>query len=203
MGTRVLVLLIVVLSFVAAGSFYLALGSPNLVVGSLADWSAAGASVLAAGAALFIATRDRRDRRAERAAASEAQAKLVMVNPQLVIRSGRPTFISKIENYGAEPVLDVSIVRAQIGKYPNATAHLSDWPVLIVPRDKPAEVLAAFTGDDGANLPPEEETGRRGYPDIGSLNIEIWVAFADSYGNRWEKSSGGALRRLGRSTELK
>jgi hypothetical protein len=97
-------------------------GLGAIALGCFALWVDAGghitavvlspiASFAAAGIALWVATRDRRDRIRERADAGMAQARLVLID-------AAPTTEDRlrinVDNYGREPIIDVDFVSARI-----------------------------------------------------------------------------------------
>src|ERR1700741_2292900 len=79
---------------------------------------AAIVSCSAAIVALVIATRDRRERKAERLNAAKAQAMLVLLDVGL--SGGSPAFDVCVRNFGAEPILDVGVDSARFARVPNA-----------------------------------------------------------------------------------
>nr|WP_245830391.1 hypothetical protein [Mycobacterium numidiamassiliense] len=72
----------------------------------------------AAWSALYIATRDREDRKPERDAADLAQARLVKIE---IKRPGTYEYSVRVRNYAAQPILDVCINSASLHTDPDAT----------------------------------------------------------------------------------
>jgi hypothetical protein len=85
-----------------------------LVINLLAAVGSCGAAI----AAVWIATGDRRARKAERLGAAKAQAMLVLLNVEL--SSSSPVFWVHVRNFGAEAILDVEVDSARFARVPNA-----------------------------------------------------------------------------------
>lgn len=89
----------------------------GLVISALAAFGSIGAAV----AALYIATKDRRERKQERDAADEAHAKLVILN--INSSTGRvgwdaPEYSVQCMNHGSMPILDVKLESAHMRGFP-------------------------------------------------------------------------------------
>jgi hypothetical protein len=78
----------------------------HIELGNLSEALAAFAGAGAALIALWIAGRDRRDRKAERWAEENTVARLVRLDVQAA--SGRPVVVVKVRNFGPLPILDVT-----------------------------------------------------------------------------------------------
>lgn len=115
-------LLIAVGLMLAAVSLYLVAGSPQVQFGNLSEGLGALFTFAAAAVALWIATRDRADRIAERADEQRAHAQLVRVSVEADHRSGVDFFV---RNYGPLTVLDVELVGVQWAKHLDARKELS------------------------------------------------------------------------------
>ena len=85
-----------------------------LVVNSLAAIGSIGAAF----AALYIATRDRSERKRERDAADEAQARLVQVDVDRP--RNEDTYVVRIRNYGDRPIIGAAVEGASLHKRPDA-----------------------------------------------------------------------------------
>lgn len=210
MSTSALVGTNIVGGAVAGYSYSRALGAqlgshlPHVDLGNLATWFAAFGSVLAAVVALKIATGDRRERRRERLAAAEAQAKLVMVRISAARDDDDSTiYVVDVENFGTQPVLDLSMRSASMGARNDARAVLADTTLDIVPPGKNLSLgrVLRFVTLAGEIVPKPIEISSHGmifqsWPNAGSQGIECWVQYADAHGNRWAKSSEHRLLRL-------
>lgn len=175
-------------------------------MGTIGEWLAAIFTAAAAGAALYIATRDREDRTAERAADHKAQAKLVVVDIYTT-RTEREEimYVVSVENFGALPLLDVSMYAASIGAHPDAMARMSKRVVELIPSGQQRELGKAvfFVSSEGVVVPKMiEQTSHgmvfKGIPKPEQHKVVCWVQFADAHGNRWAKSSDHELEYLGR-----
>lgn len=110
-----------------------------------------------------------------------------------------------IENFGAQPILDIKVHRATYGLNPRAVAVISDRKINIVKAGAERSLGKAvlFVTPDGVIVPRPIETATQmgtfaSWPTAASQEIEIWVEFQDSFGNRWEKSNYHRLRSLPR-----
>jgi hypothetical protein len=171
------------------------------------QWLGALGSFIAAGAALLIATRDRRDREKERLAAHRAEATLVIVTAMYDPSSENSfRFGIHYHNYGARPILDVQLRRMRMRAFPKARAQYSKRiDRLVRPEENTAFEDVTFVGDDGALLPqPRSDAGVfKGWPDFETHDVVGWVAFSDVHGNRWAKSSDDRLLRLPNDRDLR
>jgi hypothetical protein len=100
------------------------------------QWLGALGSFIAAGTALWIATRDRKARSAERHDEEKTQARLL----QLTVESGesnRAAITIDVRNFGPLPVLDVEIVEAKWSEHPEARWVMlqSHWGARGIPAD--------------------------------------------------------------------
>lgn len=107
---------------VAAVSFYLGFGSPQIQLGNVSEGLGALFTFAAAAVALRIATRDRTDRIVERADEAKAHARLIRVTIEPDSRSGLNIYI---RNYGPMTALDVVLLHALWDKHPDAKQRRS------------------------------------------------------------------------------
>lgn len=175
-------------------------------MGDVAGWLSGIGSIGAAAVALLIATQDRRDRRDERRAADRAQAKLTMVTTLATRDSDDNTvYAVDVENFGQQPILDVKVRRATFGLQPEAVAITTSVLVNLIPAGqsrslgKAVQFRSPSTGEvvpKPVQTPTERGVSFTYWPTAESQKIEIWVEFADSFGNSWEKSSDDRLELL-------
>lgn len=178
--------------------------------GTVADWFAAGGSVFAAVTALYIAGRDRIDRKRQLAADQEAQAKLVMVEIGATSNDRNDVvYYVTVENHSALPVLDVSPHSASAAAFEYAHAQLGPAKLEIVQPDGDNRSLGKclrFIAADGTVVPKVSDQTNGGFklftiPKPESQGVVCWVRFADAHGNRWAKSTEHELKFLGRITD--
>jgi hypothetical protein len=164
--------------------------------------SAAGA-VGAAVAALWIATRDRHERRSERHAADRAQARLVLIEA----RSSQQSIYYHLDvhNHGTQPILDVSLDTAILKGHPARwkPREGSDSVIRVI-RPETDEALRSFVGefinDDGTPITDytSDADGNRRYPNKPDTNlISATINFTDANGNIWRLTSEGQLTHTG------
>lgn len=172
------------------------------------QWLGGLGSLIAAGVALLIATRDRRDRIAERRNEESTHARLV----RLTARSNRgsPTVTVTVSNFGSLPILDVELVAAAWADHPKArwgtngiTRENLFYPLLMPQTtDKPAD---SFTREiryhvwfmhptEGKPLvePILRSGGAPEYEQIDVSKVVLRVRFTTANGVRWETPTSGA-----------
>ncbi|WP_261880423.1 hypothetical protein [Mycobacterium marinum] len=163
----------------------------KLVISALAAFG----SISAALAALYIATSDRRDRKREREAADEAQARLVVVNVGIPWHYGMKPheFPIQCTNFSAAAVLDVKLESARMRAFSHARPTLSGYVQQVLSNDGK---LASFNTSwvDATKEPFPSDAGQG----VADVDIEAYVSFEDARGNRWRKANTGALERLRR-----
>ncbi|ORV91188.1 hypothetical protein AWC11_11315 [Mycobacterium interjectum] len=162
----------------------------GLVVNALAALGSIGAAL----AALYIATTDRKERKRERAAGAEAQAKLIVVKANLWNDIGMeaPHYPVRCTNHGLLPILDVRLESAQMRGYPDVKPTLSDSVRALLPGGgEYASFDTSWADEQGAPFPKD------GTPNhLNAVDIEAAVSFSDVNGNRWLRSNIGTLKRL-------
>jgi hypothetical protein len=137
----------------------------------------------AAGAAVWVATSDRRERSDERKAADRAQARLV-----LVYVAPLTTHITvTVKNYGDRPILDVTYESAKVRGFPPALflPQQHDLNVIAPNRDTPNGATFQVHAADG----PTQEFMQRRFPPAmppGETPVAVTVRFADATGNCWQ-----------------
>jgi hypothetical protein len=170
--------------------------------GSVAEWSAAGGTVFAAFAALYIATTDRRERRSERAASSEEQATLVIVRVEQPQGAGG-YFPIEVSNYGEQAVLDLAFDSAQFDDHPTATPEVDEKRrrTLVLDSDrKPYRFLVVFVDADKKPVLTGSKPDRHGdvaQKPVDLSRVQVWVRFRDADGIAWRRSSTGGIERVG------
>jgi hypothetical protein len=169
------------------------------------QWLGALGSFAAAAAALWIATTDRRVRERELLAADEAQARLVIVQPQTSRHSGGLRYSMLFHNYGSRPILNVRLAKIELRAYPDAVAAYEDRTDLLVRAEEATgSPLVSFSDVGGSPLPAPVMTADQQiqWPDTNELGLVGWIAFSDAMGNRWAKSNTDELRRIRTDDEL-
>jgi hypothetical protein len=173
-------------------------------LGDVADWLAGLGAFGAAGSALYIATKDRQERADERLAAAEAQAKLVIVTPMARQGGGTIVYTMHYHNYGDQPILDVTLSKIELRAYPRAVAKFeARIDRLVRAEESTGSPEAKFVDDKGTPLPrPFTDDKHRGlqWPDTNEVGLVGWIAFTDTKGNRWAKSSEDELRCIATGT---
>jgi hypothetical protein len=185
---------------IGAGAFVLRLLDHD------AGWTeslSAIATVGATGAALFIATRDRADRKAEQLDADRAQARLVLLEVEGPYSSnGESThhFIVCVADNGTQPILNVALESAQYVDGSQTVALLVPSEI-VVPIVKPELAHGTFpaafptreaTPTDVLDVEPNEY-GEWPFPERLKTNVAATVQFTDAGGNRWRRSTAGLV----------
>lgn len=185
------------------------------------DWGfvvnalAAIGSISAAVVALWIATSDRTERKKERAAADEAQAKLVLVWTDYgVEHSGSELdeveFQLVVLNEGDQPILDIRIEKYVLRGVDGVTAQVPGGTIFRLTKAH-SEARAGgvvLTDANGKRYPPRRtDKGARPtfdwfLPHPEDLDLFGWLGFTDLHGNRWARSSEGELRLIRKPTDL-
>lgn len=177
-----------------------------MVLGALAFWYSTGghlttseigvlapiATFSAAGAALWIAGRDRRDRRQERREVAIGQARLVIINAEP--KSGNRLGIY-VDNYGREPIRDVEFQSAEL-RTANGDVFgfmLAFPTVRVITRSErpPTGVYREprFLLDGLSDRNGQAWAGQQ------SIYTQVRIWFSDSNGQRWLGSLHGDPQR--------
>lgn len=196
----------------------------GLVVNAIAALGSIGAAM----AALYIATRDRRERARERLAADEAEAKLIFtgiatsnpttasVRQKVDERTGEemeydthPRYMMWLKNESQRPILDVTVIACKMSSDPSAVAELAKSSVreIVKPGQESHAGGVKFFAPDGTRLPREKPEDERTqawdrWPVAKELGIVGWLGFTDVDGNRWARSSEGELRRITKPSDI-
>lgn len=170
----------------------------GLVVGIL---TAIGTFV-AAGAALWIATRDRRERQKERDNAAMAQARLVRVEVKQA--DGAADFEVQIHNYGDRAIIGAAVTSAWWFGHPEYTWQHSDIEIDRLKIVQPAREVSVIGSvrirfhDPAGTVVPSVE-----YDDYGNAVVEdvpilpgAVVAFMDANGDLWRTGSAMTPERI-------
>jgi hypothetical protein len=166
--------------------------------GIIVNGLAALGSIGAAFAALFIATRDRRERNRERNAADEAQANLLIIE---ATDSNGPGFSVAVTNYGTRAVLNVEFDSATYDLVPDATPDLRSFdellPVLDADR-KPYRFWVGFLDEAGESIITgrTDELGNWHSDNAELSQVNLTIRWLDADGNRWKRSNRGSAERL-------
>ena len=192
------------------------LGAYVLHLADGSKWTEALASVAtvaATGVALFIATRDRHERRADRLDADRAQARLVLLEVDGPYRGAEdrpPHFIVHIEANGVQPILDVALESATYVVDDSRSVELITQSGGMVPIVKPERapgglpVWLPSTGDVAEELSAaggDDAHGNYVNPSIHCGNVAAVVQFTDASGNRWRRSRQGAVELVTRASQ--
>jgi hypothetical protein len=189
----------------------------SLVMSSI-DWKlvvdalAAIGSVSAAVVALWIATSDRTERKKERRAADEAQAKLVLASTTSRPASGpeeEVDFWLKYWNEGDHPILDVRIEKYVVRGVDGVTAQLPGGTIGMVKAHSDGRYNGVRLTDANGKHYPYRQKMDRPYswpenwsPNPEGLDLVGWLGFTDPQGNRWARSSEGELRLIRKPADL-
>jgi hypothetical protein len=157
----------------------------GLVVNALAAIGSVGAAF----AALYIATRDRSERRRERDAADEAQARLVQVDVDRP--EGEAAFVVRIRNYGDRAIIGPAVEGASLNKRPDAQwKELNEWIDILPPyREAAFEGTLPLRFFDAEGDPVPKLLALVGdmaplFEDVDEKPI-VAVHFMDANGNYW------------------
>jgi hypothetical protein len=158
----------------------------GLVVNSIAAVGAVGAAFIA----LFIAIRDRNERRRERDRADEAQARLVHVDADRP--EGEAAFVVRIRNYGDRPIIGPAVESASLHKRPDARwKDLNEWIEILPPYREAAfegTMSLKFFDADGDPVPKllalVGDTAAPLFEDVDKTPIVV-VHYMDANGNYW------------------
>jgi hypothetical protein len=162
------------------------------------------ATVAATGVALYIATRDRSDRKADKLDADRAQARLVLLT---VSEPSSRCFGLTVENHGTQPIL---AVRFDSARYNDGSHDIRleqrgedyDSKVFQVvrPHDEspPAHFAITHAASDSAAealfaTGAVSEYGDWTYPDVDVTKVTAAVTFTDAGGKTWRRSSSGLV----------
>ncbi len=163
------------------------------------QWLGALGSFVAAGAALWIATRDREDRKREREDADLAQARLVQVE----VVQARNEFTVRIHNYGDRAIIGAAVTDAWWFAHPEYTwDHIGPDRVKVVTpnRDGVAgeSVWIAFVDAERSSVPEQLSIDNHGNPRFEKVTPppDVLIAFMDANGSLWETGSATLPRRL-------
>ena len=156
-----------------------------LVVSLLAALGSCGAAI----AAVWIATRDRRERRAERLNAAKAQAMLVLVDVHA--SRGAAAFEVWVHNFATLAILDVEIASATYKPEPTATFQMQGRPKLIAakPDGQRDRLIVEFVDSKGFSVVPggcDEDGNFRTL--AKDEDVDATVRFMDAHGHHWLRS---------------
>jgi hypothetical protein len=171
----------------------------HIELGPLTEWLAGIAAAGAAIVALWIATRDRWERRRERDAADEAQANLVLV--EVFPSQGFAGFDVRVTNYGSRAVLNVEFETAQFEPFPNAEPVLGERarrriPVVDCDRE-PGGFWFGFVEDGSSVITGHTDSHGNWVSDnADATKVAAYVRFKDADGNRWRRSNRSDTERL-------
>jgi hypothetical protein len=164
------------------------------------DWGLVGSLIAALGscgaaiAAVWIATGDRRARKAERLDAAKAQAMLVLLDISLRVPGPEEphAFVVAVRNLGAEPVLNVGVDSARFAQVPDATFVLrQDYAILKVvePQAEAKSFEVRFADEKGKSAIPGRIT-RLGWREANAepSDLDVTIRFMDAHGHHWLRS---------------
>jgi hypothetical protein len=175
----------------------------HIDLGNLSEALAAFAAAGAAFVALWIAGRDRRDRKQEREDEEKTHARLVRVNIEQL--SAQAVLLVKVRNFGPVPVLDVTVTDATWSEHPTARFQITREGRR--PVDREQSILKPWQSDQTYEesiqyhlvfLHPNENTplaplaerqysgGPTRYAPIDLSKVVAKVQFTTANGVRWE-----------------
>lgn len=220
--TRVLIGVIVAAGGVALYCLYRGLGihfgwpPPRIELGNLSEALGALFTVLAVGAALWIASSDRRDRARERHEQELTQARLVLVTVSPVSHPSASIEV-EVRNFGPLPILDIELAGASWTEHPTARLAVSFGQYIGVVRPATArrrpvlmstnefersattvvDFILRFKDEFDDDRPLTEPTARTAgyqhpnYEPIDLANVVVKVRFTTADGVRWETPTEG------------
>lgn len=172
-----------------------------------AGWTESLSAVATAGAtvvALWIATRDRSERKDERLDADRAQARLVLLEVEGPHRGKNDyRFIVTVEANGSQPILDVAFESAQFVDGLCTVDLVGPSGIadpMVRPGRAPATIFVAFPTRDATPTEVLEvepnDYGEWLFPEHLMANVVATVLFTDAGGNRWRRSTSGLVELL-------
>jgi hypothetical protein len=158
-----------------------------LLINLLAALGSCGAAI----AAVWIATGDRRARKAERLDAAKAQAMLVVLDVRLAVDS--PSFQIDVGNFGAEPILDVELDSARFARVPDSTPKVVNAlgpTVKVIHADGRADLFVEFVdGNGNPAITGSKDRGGNFVPQNAEpADLEVTIQFMDAHGHHWLRS---------------
>jgi hypothetical protein len=169
----------------------LTLGGVHVDAGLIVNGLAAIGAFSAAGAAVWVATSDRRVRIRERDEANRVQAALVHMRLQwqsLGDSQDGPYVQVKVNNWGRLPIVDVRAIRWEWGEG-NRAGFRSDPTYLEVVMPSPVD-----SGDRAAELKlyPTDITTRAAMAEptvTRDTDLTVTIHFTDANGNTWQRTA--------------
>jgi hypothetical protein len=190
----------------------------HIELGNLSEALAAFAATGAAFIALWIASRDRRDRFTERRKGEEAVARLVRLDVHSSVVAGLqggnncPVATVRVRNFGPLPVLDVTVteanwterLEARCPVTPRGRGMVNRKQAILRPWQSDQKIEESIEFDveflhptEDVTLVPEAEVQLpKGalvrYKDIDLTKVIVKVRFTTVNGLRWEATTAGA-----------
>lgn len=182
----------------------------HIELGNLSEALAAFAGAGAALIALWIAGRDRRDRKADRRREEKTEARLVRLDVEPL--SGRPVVLVMVRNFGALPVLDVDAIgatwtterdaRVAISRHGRGAVArvlpiLRPWNNDLKYEEKAEFEIQFFHPETGETLVPKVDHTVPGgvvemYLRVDPTTVTARIQFTTANGIRWETVTDGA-----------
>jgi hypothetical protein len=165
-------------------------GLIGLIVNSLVALGA----FAAAGAAVWVATSDRRLRRKERDAEDDAQAELVIVTAEW--RENPLQLQVKVTNHGIRAIADVTFVRLSVKGHDLGDLRPTTGPFPVIPTPGNFSMFE-FRSDNYDSAHPYFSAIRGGGPNgeprtiTANTKITATVRWTDIRGKNWEKQGAG------------
>lgn len=153
----------------------------SAIVGELTAMGSASAAVAAVWVALRSDAVREAERRQERDAADEAEARLIIVEPSRT-HQDRPQV--KVGNFGTRSVLDVELTRLEIPGQHEPIPERRTLPVVAPARDSPRHDPGGNPQFVGGLFTYSSHTN--GLVTAGTGDVTATVEFTDARGNTWE-----------------
>ena len=176
-------------------------------MGTFGEWLAAIFTAVAVGAALWIATRDRHERRAEREEEDKTHARLVRLKASPSVL-GFPFMNVEVRNYGPLPILDVELVSATWADHQEAhwgtsgRSRIGTYHAILRPLEDDTDATRVLSHNIWFMHPTEDETlqevvegqrpdGQTKYAPINLSRVVVKIQFTTANGVHWETPTSG------------
>jgi hypothetical protein len=182
-------------------------GHLRIQLGTLSEWLAAIFTAVAVAAALWIATRDRHERREEREEEDKTHARLVRLKAGPSV-TGFPFMYVEVRNYGPLPILDVELVSATWADHPEAhwgtsgRSREGTYHPILRPLQDDDDQTRVISHNIWFMHPTEDKTlqevvegkrpdGLTRYAPIDLSRVIVKIQFTTANGVHWETPTSG------------